>query len=379
MHSVDLYQAVGGRRVCRRLSEAFYARVQHDPVLRPFFPGKTMRCAIEAFAAFLAQLLGGPAEDARKRWSLSLRESHLRFRIGPAERTAWMKNMIAALDEVPVGQPVRLALLDLFDRSSAYIVNTGQSSSAPDPSANPSDHLIHREISQRWREQRELDELVAAIGRDDSRRGSELTQSPMLQARFARDRAVFAHALGLMIGCGNRAFLEYAQREIQADPSLVHIPNRYGRTLLHDASARGNLPAVELMLRLGADPNVRSSGGHTPLYCVANECQAPGGGAVVRALVRAGARVDSPSDAKRCTPLHMAARRGNTGVAEALLDCGADSNAQDTTGATPLERARNCRKAGVASLLAARAADPRLSPPDRRRSARAGGAGKARR
>jgi hemoglobin len=76
MDSVDLYKAVGGRGVCRQLSEAFYARVKRDPVLRPLFPGKSMRCAMNAFAAFLAQFLGGPAEDAQARWWLSLRESH---------------------------------------------------------------------------------------------------------------------------------------------------------------------------------------------------------------------------------------------------------------------------------------------------------------
>jgi truncated hemoglobin YjbI len=45
MDSMDLYQTVGGRDVCRKLSEAFYARVERDPVLRPLFPGKSMRCA----------------------------------------------------------------------------------------------------------------------------------------------------------------------------------------------------------------------------------------------------------------------------------------------------------------------------------------------
>ena len=79
MHDSDLYQAIGGTPACRKLSAAFYDRVAHDSLLRPLFPGKTVKCAIEAFAAFLAQFLGGPSEDAQRRWWLSLRESHLRW------------------------------------------------------------------------------------------------------------------------------------------------------------------------------------------------------------------------------------------------------------------------------------------------------------
>src|SRR3981189_3677788 len=112
--------AIGPPGTFRKISEAFYARVNGDPVLRPLFPGKTLRCAIEEFAAFLAQLLGGRAEDAQRRWWLSLRESHLRFKIGPRERDAWMKNMIQALDDVELDESMRTALHALFERSSAY-------------------------------------------------------------------------------------------------------------------------------------------------------------------------------------------------------------------------------------------------------------------
>jgi len=357
MDSVDLYRAVGGRDVCRQLSEAFYARVKRDPVLRPLFPGKSMRCAVEALAGFLAQFLGGPTEDAQARWWLSLRESHLRFKIGPRERQAWMSNMVEALEDVRVDEPVRLAFRDLFERSSAYIVNTGQGLGEECAPENPSADRMHREIAQRWAEQRALDDLVRAIRDGDAGRGLELTKSPALKSRFARDRAVFAHVLGLMMGCGNDAFLEYAEGELRADPALANMHNRYGRTLLHDASGQGNLRMVELLLRLGADPNGKTSGGHTPLYSMANECQVTGGGNIVRALVRAGAQVDARSDAKRCTALHMAARRGNTEVAEALVDCGADINARDTAGDTPLRRAKNCHKTSVALLLVSRGAD----------------------
>ena len=35
---VDLYHALGGMDTCRELSAAFYAHVEHDPVLRPLYP-----------------------------------------------------------------------------------------------------------------------------------------------------------------------------------------------------------------------------------------------------------------------------------------------------------------------------------------------------
>jgi hemoglobin len=342
MDGVDLYQAVGGRDVCRQLSEAFYTRVQRDAVLRPLFPGKSIRCAVNAFAAFLAQFLGGPADDAEERWWLSLRDSHLRFEIGPRERRAWMRNMAEALEEAPLDDGVRVALRNFFERSSAYVAGEAEASeSAPEDG-------VECELAQRWTEQRRLDDLVTAIRAGDAGRALALTE--VLQDRLARDRAVFAHVLGLMTA--SDAFVEYVERTLLADAGLGQVRNRYGRSLLHDASACGSVRVVELLLRLGADANV--SCGRTPLYCVANECGVAGGGDVVRALVRAGADVDAPSGSKRCTALHMAARRGNVEVAEALLDCEAEVNVRDAAGDTPLRRAQKCRKAGVALLLRAR-------------------------
>ena len=127
---IDLFEAIGGSATCRELAAAFYSRVDEDPVLRPLFPGKSHRCAIDAFAAFLLQFVGGPAGDTRHRWWLSLRESHHRFRIGQTGRDAWMKQMAWALGEVEIREPMRSALLELFEDASAYLVNTGPAAPA---------------------------------------------------------------------------------------------------------------------------------------------------------------------------------------------------------------------------------------------------------
>src|SRR5260221_1845056 len=133
-----LLEALGGEEGCRRLSAAFYARVGKDQVLRPFFPGKSLRCAIEAFAAFLIQFLGGDEEQTQHRWWLSLRESHTRFQIGTDARWAWLKNMEATLDAAPLDDETRNALRHFFSCSSAYLI--GKDTAEPD----------HEELAARW-------------------------------------------------------------------------------------------------------------------------------------------------------------------------------------------------------------------------------------
>jgi hemoglobin len=117
-----LLEALGGEEGCRRLSAAFYARVGKDPVLRPFFPGKSLKCAINEFAAFLIQFLGGDEKQTQHRWWLSLRESHARFQIGPTARRAWLRHMEATLDAAPLDDATRNALRHFFSHSSAYVI-----------------------------------------------------------------------------------------------------------------------------------------------------------------------------------------------------------------------------------------------------------------
>jgi hypothetical protein len=87
-------------------------------------------------------------------------------------------------------------------------------------------------------------------------------------------------------------------------------------------------------------------------------------GAVARVLLTAGATVDAVSGPTLGTPLHQAARRGYVSVAEALLEQGATIDARDAKGETPLRRAVNCRQLEVVRLLVRRGADPHAA--DRR-------------
>jgi truncated hemoglobin YjbI len=347
-----LYDAMGRTAGCRALATAFYAQVERDPILRPLFPS-TFTCAIEEFSAFLVQFLGGDADDTQRRWWLSLRESHGRFAIGPRERNAWLRAMTVTLSDgsVIADAAVRSELLEFFRHASAHVVNKGQMPDAPS--------TLSGELGPLWDEQVALDDAVALMRLPDhGRRSIELLDSPVLQARFARSPAVYASVLSAAACSKTPLLREYAIDRLHSNPSLVHQRYNGWRTLLHDASGAGDIGLVELLIDLGAGTAAVDDRAPSPLYCVANECSAPGASQIVRALFqRSSARVNAIHGAKRCTPLHMAARRGNGDVIGALLDAGADIEARDSAGDTPLRRAVNCNKVEAARLLLARGAD----------------------
>lgn len=335
-------QALGGEAGCKRLSAEFYARAGNDPVLRPLFPGKSLRCAIEQFSAFLVQFLGGDEEQTQYRWWLGLRESHARFRIGAAERRAWLTHMRATLETSGLDAATRRALRQFFLHSSAYV--TGNESAA----------LEHNELAARWAEQLVLEDIVGAIAAGHESRA--LALAPQLASR----PSVFVGLLARMMQSGRAGFIRFVTDAVEREPNLAG--RRFsGRSLLHFASAAGCCEVLELLLRQGTDPNVLDRAGHTPLYRVANECTSGAGPEVVRMLVRAGADVNACGGVTRASALHMAARRGFVEIARALLECGATLEVRDSKGHTPLQRAINCRRDAVSRLLVERAA----TPPDR--------------
>jgi truncated hemoglobin YjbI len=363
---VDLYHTLGERDACQRLSAAFYAHVEHDPVLRPLYPPTLKGCPIKALAAFFVQFFGGPCEYAPRRWSLSLREAHLRFAIGQEQRDAWLNNMLQAIDEVQIEEPARSALHWFFARASAFLINRplGAVNEAfslqerlSEDQEGPETSRIHQDIAGRWQAQRMLEEIIAVVRQENAEAVLALIESPVVQASFARDRAAFLSFLALLSSSSEPALLDYVRQALVSDPHLVQERYTYDRTLLHQVAGQGSPSIVELLLHLGADPNARDQGEHTPLYVVGNASHEVSGADVVRLLVQGGANVNAQERLKHCTALHMAARRGNIPVAEALLDCGADLEARDKLGETPLRRAVNCGKAEMVAFLLSQGAD----------------------
>jgi len=279
-----IYERIGGIDTFRRLADAFYARVEQDPVLRPIFP-KNLTRPREKQALFLAEHFGGPADYTRKHGKQSLVCRHAAFAIGPSELQAWLEHMLAALDAVGIPEPERTAMRQYFDRTAPILAD------------------------------------------------------PVLPFRHLT--------------------LTRLRDHLEQDPTLVHQQRGDGSTLLHVAAGDWDLDRVMLLLEKGAAVD----GGHSPLcnaagrYVDRGERSADTGTIVAEILIRRGADVSRPRGPEEQTPLHMAARRGNIGIAQALLNGGAALEARDKKGETPLRRAVNCGHPEFVSLLLAHGAD----------------------
>jgi hemoglobin len=118
------YQAVGGEATFRRLIDAFYAGVATDPLLRPLYPDPDLGGASERLRLFLEQYWGGPTTYSQRRGHPRLRMRHAPFRIGPAERDAWLGHMRRALDGLGLPADQAATLWAYLERAALFMVNT---------------------------------------------------------------------------------------------------------------------------------------------------------------------------------------------------------------------------------------------------------------
>jgi ankyrin repeat protein len=119
-------------------------------------------------------------------------------------------------------------------------------------------------------------------------------------------------------------------------------------TPLHPAAISGTAEGVQLLITAGVDVNARNKSGYTPLHWAA----ALGTAETVQLLITAGADVSARSENGR-TPLQQAAALGTAETIEALITAGADITAKDELGRSVWDLAQTNEKlAGTEALWA---------------------------
>jgi truncated hemoglobin YjbI len=411
----SLYERIGAEKV-ERLVATFYARVDSDPVIRRFY-GKTLSCAIHALTNFMTTWLGGPSvydlQGAR------LRRRHVPFAIDARARDAWLTNMKAAVREVGIPAAEAALLMSHLEFGAKALVNTGKT-----PKAMPcpvEDERFDSRLAAEWNRMADAEVLFDAVSRGDL-----AVLRSMLPLRLVPHAVLMSHALAQWLDPTGRADRRFgrrpkqvkpleviesllAHRDLDCEPNEVDDLARYrhlqammeaysgvsrlvgsdwhGHAILRAATRDRFISEVQ---RDRSCVRLRGLRGQTLLHdaAMAGEAElaevlirsgadpdakeAEGHtplyravtGDVARVLLAAGATVDVASGPTRGTALHQAARRGCVSVAQALLDHGAAIEARDAKGETPLRRAVNCRQVQIVRLLVRHGADPHAA--DRR-------------
>ena len=128
---------------------------------------------------------------------------------------------------------------------------------------------------------------------------------------------------------------------------IIDEPDAQGRTALFWAALRGDSRAVSLLLAAGADSNSKSVGGASVMTAalMSNDAQC------VQEILRSSCDITLQQE-DEYTALHHSCRyRHDVETVKAILDLGADINAQTALGHTPLMIAAFNKRTAVAKLL----------------------------
>ena len=93
-------------------------------LLRPVYPGADLGPAEEHLRLFLIQYWGGPRTYSEQRGHPKLRMRHAPFRIGEAERDAWLGHMRTALDELRLDPQLDAQIWDYLVTAAYSLVNS---------------------------------------------------------------------------------------------------------------------------------------------------------------------------------------------------------------------------------------------------------------
>ncbi|VAI22134.1 unnamed protein product [Triticum turgidum subsp. durum] len=207
-------------------------------------------------------------------------------------------------------------------------------------------------------------ELFLAAESGDASVFASLAPADLAAALSLRneDGRSLVHAVAALVAAGGDAVA-----------SAVNGKDEEGWAPIHSVASSGNAQIIDILLGHGANVDLTTDAGRTALHYAASKGRLN----IAETLIAHRANVNKkdkkftfarnccPLDAIRaykltmfgCTPLHRAASTGNAELCEYLLEEGADIDAVDKLGQSPLMHAVICEDRGVALLLIRHGAD----------------------
>ncbi|NQT02419.1 MAG: ankyrin repeat domain-containing protein [Planctomycetes bacterium] len=150
--------------------------------------------------------------------------------------------------------------------------------------------------------------------------------------------------------------LEKVKKIIDKDPSQINVQDAMDFTPLHLASGKGHTEIVEFLLNHGADTELETCTGHTPMMLAAWYA-GDGKYETIKTLLEHGAKVNHKEDGDGSTALHYAAMYSGKEVMNLLISYGADVNARDEHQSTPLHQAAMLNNIEATKALVEHGAD----------------------
>ena len=148
------------------------------------------------------------------------------------------------------------------------------------------------------------------------------------------------------------------KKMLRADPKAANLKGPGGSTPLMYASLYGDSDSVRLLLKSGADPNIRNDAGAAALMWAVDDLEKS------RLLLEHGANANARSEYGQ-TPLIIAAGRLGSGpVVKLLLDHGANPSEKAPNGETPLLAAASTGDEATLGMLLDHGSDVKSAGPE---------------
>lgn len=128
------YVLIGGEARVRELTDRFYDAMDNLPKVRKIrdLHAASLRISREKLFLFLSGWLGGPNLYVEKYGHPRLRQRHMPFAIGTAERDQWMLCMRRALHDMDLDDELRDGLEQSFWRTADHMRNQSDDNASED-------------------------------------------------------------------------------------------------------------------------------------------------------------------------------------------------------------------------------------------------------